>query len=92
MSIVELDLILIFLLDSSNLLSDDKLSEVNIGMLNFKIFLISDFVSLLLLFLGEIGYSPSHVWILCHNFGNDFLVEIMEILESLFDVIVNFIG
>jgi hypothetical protein len=46
MSIVELDIKFIFLLDSSNLLSDDKLSEVDIGVLNFKIFLISDFVIL----------------------------------------------
>ena len=85
MPVVELDDIIVLLLDTSDLLSDDELSEVDVGVLNLEVFLLADLVVVIL--LDVVLNIPGHVWVLGDNLSDDLLVEVMVVLELLLDVV-----
>ena len=35
----------------------------------------------------EVGYAPSHVWVLSYNFLNDFVLSVVVVTVSLFHVV-----
>ena len=73
MLISKIDVLVVLLLDASDLLSDDKLLEVNVRMLDLKILVGTD---------TNLN-SPLSFWLTLNNLLENLNLMVMEILEPL---------
>lgn len=106
--VVEVHMLVVFLLDGSDLVADNHSLEVDSRVLNFNVLLVGhELASLSIFELLEFAHRtlfclgkaisvcldiPSHVWVLLYDFSNDFLLSIVEVLEVFLSVVVDLRG
>ena len=78
-------------LDSSDLVSNNDFLEINTRVFDFDVLLVLDGCSSLLngLIFVESLDVPSHVWVLVHDFLDDLLFRVVEVIERLFCMVVD---